>query len=261
MTGDLSTESFILALRRFRARRGNPSTIRSDNGTNFVGAEKELAQALKELNQSKITEELSNHEIEWNFNPPASPWMGGAMESMVKVTKKALKTIVKDRLFTEEALHTFLTEIESTVNCRPLTEISDDIEDYEALTPNHFLIGRSSPNTSPVTPTEDTNIRSKWRSVQAATEMFWKRFIKEYLPTLTKRNKWTTLQQNMQVGDLVILNEKNLLRSKWLLGRITKTMPGNDDVVRVVEVKTPTGYLIRPVGSLSLLEEAGRSGM
>ena len=68
------------------------------------------------------------------------------MEAMVKLTKKALKTIVKDRLFTEEALSTFLTEVESIINSRPFTPASDDIDDLEPITPNHLLLGIPSPN-------------------------------------------------------------------------------------------------------------------
>ena len=65
--------------------------------------------------------------------------MSGAIESIVKVTKRALNTIIKQRTFTDDALYTIMTEVESTVNSRPLTNVSDNIDDYEALTPSHFL--------------------------------------------------------------------------------------------------------------------------
>ena len=69
------------------------------------------------------------------------------MESMVKVTKRALKTIIKERTFTDDTLYIIMTEVESTVNSRPLANVSDNIDDYEALTPNHFLLGRRFCNT------------------------------------------------------------------------------------------------------------------
>ena len=69
------------------------------------------------------------------------------MEPMVKVTKRALKAVIKERTFTDDALYTFMTEEESTVNSRPLTNVSDNIDDYEALMPNHFLLGQRSNNT------------------------------------------------------------------------------------------------------------------
>ena len=77
VAGDLSTDSFIMALRRFRGRRGNPKTIRSDNGTNFVGANREPGEALRSLSQEPITGELAREGITWYFNTPSSPtWEG-----------------------------------------------------------------------------------------------------------------------------------------------------------------------------------------
>ena len=262
LAGDLSTDSFILALRRFRARRGNPKVIRSDNGTNFVGTERELRESLKSLNQRSVQRELVQSGIEWRFNPPLSPWMGGSMESMVKITKRALQSIVKDRCFTEEALLTFLLEVESTVNSRPLTPVSDDINDYEALTPNHFLIGRMSAN-QPIGRFENINIRSKWKSVQAATSMFWSRWVKEYLPSLTERAKWRFDTRNFEVGDMVILREPNVKRCNWPLARIIETFIGKDGNIRSARIKTINGNIwIRPTASLCLLEsfESSHSG-
>ena len=96
------------------------------------------------------------------------------MEAMAKLTKKALKTTVNDRLFTEKALSTFLTEVESIINSRFLTSASDDIDDLAPITPNHLLFGRPF-----VTNTGDINLRKRWRAVQDAIEMFWRRWLKE----------------------------------------------------------------------------------
>ena len=78
LAGDMLTDRFILALHRFRARRGHPKSIRSDNESNFIGAERELKDALSKLDQKKIINELNENRIQWMFNPPKSPWMGGA---------------------------------------------------------------------------------------------------------------------------------------------------------------------------------------
>ena len=257
LAGDLSTDSFILALRRFTARRGNPQTITSDNGTNFVGAQRELSDAIQKLDQHKIRDELSPERIQWKFNPPSSPWMGGCMVAMVKLTKRALKTIVKNRLFTEEALSTFLIEVESIINSRPLTPASDDIDDLEPITPNHLLLGRPSPNFQPcITNTEDINLRKRWRAVQAATDMFWRRWLKEYVPLLTERKKWNVKNRNFQIGDLVLIAETGVPRSTWPLARIIEVKTSSDGTVRVVKVKSHHGVYVRPAASLCLLEES-----
>ena len=255
LAGDMSTDSFILALRRFTARRGNPKSINSDNGTNFVGAERELGDAIKSLDQNRIRKELCSSGITWNFNPPQAPWMGGAWESLVKSSKRALKSIVRDRLFTEEALVTFLAEVEMTLNSRPITAVSDDLDDYEALTPNHFLLGRCSPHL-PIGKfaDEEVNLRSKWRAVQAASNMFWARWRKEYLPTLTVRSKWSTNRENLKPGDLVILCDPSTTRGNWPLGKVIRTYTSGDDIVRSVDVKTNSGVYRRAVASLALLE-------
>ena len=82
------------------------------------------------------------------FNPPKSPWVVVAMEALVNITKSYLKAVVKDRLLHEDTLHMLLLQTESIVNSRPLTSVSDNIDDLESLRPTHFLIGRSSPNTN-----------------------------------------------------------------------------------------------------------------
>ena len=258
LAGDLSTDSFILALRRFISRRGHPKQIRSDNGTNFVGAQRELKDALKALNQDKITKTLNESSICWKFNPPSSPWMGGAMEALVKLTKKSLKIALNEKRVTEETLSTLLTEVESILNNRPLTTSSDDVNDLQPLTPNHILIGRSSQNNQFVNVSEkDVNCRVRWRAVQAMSTMFWNRWIKEYLPLLTVRRKWTKNIRNFKVGDLILVaDNQNVERSKWPLGRVIEVFPSKDNVVRTVKIKTSNSELLRPVAKLCLLEES-----
>ena len=183
--------------------------------------------------------------------------MGGAMEALVKITKRCLKAVVKDRLLHEDTLHTLLLEIESIVNSRPLTSVSDDIDDLEPLTPNPFLIGRSSPTTNFANITEkNVNNRTKSKSVQAVTNMYWKRWTKEYLPLLAFRNKWTKHRENMKIADIVITAEDNIERSKWPLAQVIKLFCGKDGVVRSVQLKKKDSTLHRPVAKLCVLEEA-----
>ena len=133
--------------------------------------------------------------------PPKSPWMVGAMEAVVKITKRCLKAVVNDRLLHEEALHALLLEIESIVNSRPLTSVSENTNDLEPLTPNRILIGQSSPNTNFANITEkNVSSRAKWKSVQAVAKMYWKRWITKYLPLLKLQNKWTKHRGSLKIG-------------------------------------------------------------
>ena len=257
LAGDLTTDSFIMALRRFRGRRGNSKSIRSDNGSNFVGAERELAEALRLLNQEQIVSKLAQEGITWYFNPPSAPHMGGIFESMVKQVKRAMKTVINNQVLPEQTLHTVLVETEAIINSRPLVSVSDDLDDYEALTPNHFLIGRASPNSPPGQFEErEVNSRKRWRMAQALTDMIWRRWRKEYLPSLAIRLKWNKEERNLKEGDLILMKNDDAPRSHWPLGRILKTFPGRDGRVRMAEVKTPNGTLMRPAAKLCLLEES-----
>ena len=202
--------------------------------------------------------ELTPQKINWHFSLPVSPWMNSAMEAIVKITKKHLNTITRNHLFNEETLYTYLTEIESIINGRPLTPLSDDINDFEALTPNHFLTGTTNPNlvNCPVEKPSDNANKRNWKAVQVALTSFWERWIREYLPIITTRKKWNIPTRNFIAGDLVLIADKNIPRSNWLLARITEIHRSKDNVIRVVKLKTKSETYIRPTANLCLLEES-----
>jgi len=251
----LETDDFIMALRQFVNRRGPPEVIRSDRGTNFVGAERELKEAIEGWNNAKIYQELQQKGVKWTFHPPTAAHMSGVWERLVQSAKKHLKAIVGDRLLSEFALRTLLTEVEFIMNNRPIVAASDDPADLEALTPNHFLLQRKVAGLPPgVFVKEDHLGRKQWRKVQYLTDAFWKRWISEYLPTLTERGKWLRDQQDVRVGDLVLILDENVPRNKWNLGRVTEVFVGRDSRVRSAKVKTSSTELHRPVLKLCLLD-------
>ena len=84
--------------------------------------------------------------------------------------------------------------------------------------------------------------------------MFWKRWVREYLPLLTQRQKWRTQIRNFKPGDLVLISNKDIPRSNWPLARILEIHRSEDNVVRVVKLKTKDGVYTRPAANLCLLE-------
>ena len=140
--GDLSADSFILALKRFIVRTGQPKVMNSDNGSNFGGAEKELGDLFSKIDFDKVSKTLTNYNINWKFIPPLSPWMEGTWESIVKLTKRAMRIVTHDRPMYEDFLSTFITKIESVPNSRPLASVTDDPNDYDPTTSywedNHY---------------------------------------------------------------------------------------------------------------------------
>ena len=135
------TDAFINALRRFVNRRACPKVIYSDNGTNFKGASSELKEFINELDHGRIEKFSSRIKIKWKFNPPAAPHMGGAWERLVRSTKEVLSGLMESRVLTDDQLYTLLTEVESILNSRPITHLSNNPADLDPLTPNHILLG------------------------------------------------------------------------------------------------------------------------
>ena len=228
----------------------------SDCGTNFKGATTELTDAIQLLDHGKIEQYATSQKIVWSFNPPSAPHMGGAWERLVRSTKEVLSGLMQEKVLTDAQLYTLLTEVENILNRRPLTHMSDDIEDLGAITPNHILIGMHR-NWDYACDTDDQDVssRRKFRQVQAIANQFWMIWRREYLPQLTKRECWRKHISNYKVGELVVLVDNDQRRGKWSLARITKVLPGDDDVVRVVEVRTKDGVYTRPVAKVCRLED------
>ena len=245
----LSADSCIMALRRFIARRGRPEVIISDNGTNFVGANAELIQLTEQWNSVIVQEELTQNQIVWKFNPPAAPHFGGVWERLVRSCKQAMYAILGSTCLTDELLSTVLAQVEQILNSRPLVPASADVEDLEALTPNHFLLGRPSVNL-PLCyhhPTDRPHYRKFFKNTEIYVDNIWTRWLKEYAPTLNKREKWHSSSRSVSVGDLVWILDPSSPRGLYPLARILSLHFGDDGVARSALIKTKTGLYTRPL--------------
>ncbi|XP_065076066.1 uncharacterized protein LOC135699704 [Ochlerotatus camptorhynchus] len=194
---DLTTEAFLAALRSFVARRGRPELILCDNVSNFVGAQRELRELhgmfRQQQFQEKVSMEAAQDSIEFKFIPARSPNFGGLWEAAVKSLKGHMRRVIGNRMLKYDELHTVVTQIETCLNSRPLTPLSNDSSDLEALTPGHFLIQR--PLTAAPEPSLHDlpeNRLNRWQRVQNYSQLIWKRWSTDYLSTLQSRNKWTS---------------------------------------------------------------------
>ena len=147
-------------------------------------------------------------------------------------------------------LQTLIAEVAGILNSPPLTPVSSDPKDLEALTPNHLLLLRSNPSL-PVGSfgKEDCYSKRRWRQVQYISDIFRKRWLKEYLPTLQERAKWMKPRRSLEIGYLVLIANENVHRGKWPLGKVV-----DDGYVRSAEVQTSLMVLTRPVTKLCFLE-------
>ncbi|XP_017466469.1 PREDICTED: uncharacterized protein LOC108359228 [Rhagoletis zephyria] len=249
----LSTDSFLLVLKQFMSRRGVPWRILSDNGTNFRGASRVLADEIEKIAVTEVEQKYPN--IEWVFIPPAAPHMGGAWERMVRSIKSVLMNILPRRCVREEILRAAMAEAESTVNIRPLTYIPIETSASEALTPNHFLLGSSSGVRERVDRDCTSAVLSRnFRIAGQIADEFWKRWVRECLPCLTRRSKWFEPQPNIRTGDVVIIIDENTRRNTWTKGRGFDVIRGRDGQVRSAVVRTEGGLMTRPVTKLAKLD-------
>ncbi|XP_055590186.1 uncharacterized protein LOC129742320 [Uranotaenia lowii] len=250
LVGDLTTQAFIAALRRFAARRNKPDLIMCDNGKNFVGARRELADLHKMFKQQQFQNDViraaSDDSIEFRFIPARSPNFGGLWESAVKSFKNLYKRTIGNHILEHDHMITVLTQIEAILNSRPLTPLSNDPNDYEALTPAHFLMQRPLEGIrEPDLVGIPENRLSAWQRVQNYMNTLWKKWSQEYLSNLQNRNKWTEQRRNLTKGTLVVLKEDNLPPLSWALGRIEEVHPGADGIVRAVTVRTANQGLFK----------------
>ena len=246
----LDTSSCILCIRNFVARRGIPREIYTDNGTNFKAAEKILSEQVKQIDYSGISPKFD--KTKWIFNPPAAPHMGGAWERLIRSIKNVLYTLYPRLNFNDETLKNALCEIELIINSRPLTFVSVDHEDDEAITPNHLLLG-SCDGYKPFFENGES-LRQRWHQTQSFADHFWRRWLKEYTPIIARRGKWFAKVPPVTVGAIVIIVDENLPRRCWPKGKIIDTVVAEDGQVRRVTIKTQFGIMQRPVTKIAVLD-------
>lgn len=239
---DLSTAAAMTCLRNFANRRGVPYRIRSDQGTNFIGAARLLANA--------------SVPIDWVFNTPKNPEAGGCWERMIGLVKKILHSALHEQAPQIETLNAILIDAEFLINSRPLTDVSVLSEDEEPITPNHFLLGGCGLVATPSANLDQVCLRGQWNLRQQITNSVWKRWCREYIPLLVKREKWHDKGRQLKVGDIVVFGEQGLGRGIWAKGRVLEVIAGPDGVVRSAKIATVGGTLHRPAALLAVLDIA-----
>lgn len=273
LLNDLTTDSFINALRCFIAIRGTVRQLRSDQGTNFVGARNELKGALCEMDPERITTFLLENQCEFIMNTPHASHAGGVWERQIRTIRSVLNATfaLYPGKLDDSCLRAFLYEAMAIVNSRPLTvDCLNDPQSLRPITPNNLLTLK--PVTALPPPgkflEEDVYARKRWRHVQYLAEQFWSRWRKEYLANIVTRQKWNMPKRNLQINDIVLVKEENLPRNEWKLGRIQETISSGDGLIRKAKVllgdckldakgkrTTKQSIIERPVQKLVLLKE------
>ena len=211
---DLSKEAAYRALQRFVSRRGFPSEIWSDHGTNFVALSKEFKGI-------------------WKFTVEAGPWWAGIWERLIRSVKGLLKRILKRKVVSREELETLLVNVESVVNKRPISYVWETPQEEGlpvVITPEHFLLFRGVDGDSL------SEFVRKGDVVREEILDLWKKiYLTEVLGSLGQRSG---RGEEAKVGDIVLI-ATSTNRMVWPLGKITEVFRGRDQVVRAATVWVP----------------------
>ena len=222
---DLSSAAFIRALIRIQARRPALRQLYSDNASNFRAANTELSQAFDLWRQATLEGDRLR-PIEWIFNLPYASHRAGIFERCIRSTKDILKMIMQRERISYDAFHTVLVAVEAILNRRPITQVSSDPKDVNALTPSDILYpGMSSPSGvylfTPGTPTPET-LQAAWRIGVQHVNSFNIEWKKRYISSLQERQKWRSTRENLKLNQLVLLVDNQNHRDFWRLGRINE---------------------------------------
>ena len=243
-----------MALRRFSSIYGTPKTILSDNGRNFLGASRGIREA---MSNPEFRDYLKNQNIAWEFQTPRAPWCGGHFERMIGVVKTSLAVSLRNRTLNEEEFRTAIAEAQAVVNSRPLTYFNNDVND-EPLTPMHLLRGTAVMSLPPLPICEEEpsqQARRNHSQLVDALHAFRKRWRREYLTSLIQRHeRLQGHQAPLRVGEIVLLQDANVVRYNWPLARVLAVFPDPKGIVRKVRVLCRGEEYLRPVSKLVRLE-------
>lgn len=264
LVSDQTTENFLLALKRFIARRGLCRVIYSDNAKTFKRADQDLRELWQSIRGSELTSFFTDKGITWKFIVERAAWWGGFWERLVRSVKTCLKRVLGKASLNFEELTTILAEVEAVLNSRPLSYVNSDASEPQPLTPSHFLVGKrltSLPPKTMIPPSQATNLSRedmgrRWRYRQRILTSFWNRWQRDYLMDLKSAHKCETPTPTvLKVGDVVLIGEDRMPRQTWKMGRITELFLGRDGLIRSCTVRISTGTLLkRPVQLIYPLE-------
>ena len=270
---DLSTSSFLQALRHHCSLFSTPRLILSDNAQTFKCAEKDLQILLSHFESPLIQTTLRQRRIRFLYIPARSPHWGGVYERMIGLMKSILKKVLGRSLVLLTELSTLVKEIQAVLNDHLLTVVNPDIHELQPLTPNHLLFGLNvTPLPHPSLDSDeydpnfgDSHAISRAHHCTMLYRHFMQRFHSEYLSLLRETHAFRNNARHFAAplikdGDVVLVADTDTPRHRWSLCEVTKLLNGSeDDICRAAVVRTAHGLTTRSIIKLFPLELSVRN--
>uniref|UniRef100_A0AC35ET50 Integrase catalytic domain-containing protein n=1 Tax=Panagrolaimus sp. PS1159 TaxID=55785 RepID=A0AC35ET50_9BILA len=257
---EMSASAFINVFRRFINTFGTPSSILSDNGKNFKATGTHIAPIWHNSNPDpELMDYVAGKKIDWHFITERAPWKGGVYERLIGSVKIALKYGIGRKRLSEEDFRTLLVEVQGILNSRPLVEAEGELK---AIRPIDFILPNASLGTSRFNdqsdestdptyfPQEDfkTKLLKTLKTTTTCIDRTWKRWNKEYLTKLRETSQNLHKQKGLdlipEVGEVVLIDDDEVPRGSWRLGKVVQVNESRDGKVRAVVVQTSNGNLL-----------------
>ena len=233
------TQSFLISFKRFTSIRGYPGYIHSDNGSQLVAANKELREMTKKWDLSNLSDFGTKHGMIWSFNQSANaPFQNGCSESLIKLVKRGILLSIGNSILSYGELLTTFYDIANLLNQRPIgIKPGDDLSLGTYLCPNDLVLGHNCNRAPNETFEESDNLTKRYQFINQVVSSFWKKWNRDYFPTLIVRQKWHVDRRNVIVGDIVLLQDANSIKGSWKLAQVAKVFTDADNKVRNVTVR------------------------
>ena len=228
----------MAAVTRFTSRRGCPSQIFSDHGTNFTGLNRVIKESWKKI-EKEASIKLVSQNIDGQFIPPYAPSFGGIWEAAMKSLKYFTKRYGNVSAMVYEDFVTLLCRVEGLLNSRPIYPDPTDPSSASALTPFKMVTMRDFLNNPfDLEKFHKGAVTKHWLQILQLQKQIWNNFRQQYLQTLQKRHKWKNPARNVAVNDLVLLKDASSCPADWRMGKIIQTFPDEKGNVRRVLLRT-----------------------
>jgi hypothetical protein len=260
VTDAYSTDSFLLAVRRFMAIHGAPSRFQSDQGTQLVAAAKQI----RTWDWSKVHSEVGARGAEWHLVPTGAQHFNGQAERMIGLLKPCLEQPIAGKRYSYGELATVMAEAAQVVNSRPIARGSEDAQAGGPITPLHLQLGRATVEVLRVRFEEAPSLTRRLQHAGEGVKQFWKKWMHLVFQEKLLSQTWRKVKRNVAVGDVVYMMEKDDDDEFCRMGIVEEVKEGPDGCIRTATIRytNPGGdphhrsapkLAVRPIHKLAVI--------